>query len=201
MSTEEPKRRVYYGSCSCQAVRYVCWLTLPASPPYNWVDKSKPPPQMIRKCNCTQCHKRGFLHVRVADSFKDFAILSPLDDSELGRAGPSPTKSWPFCKNCGNCCFQIDGETEIVERDLVAEGVDPVKAKIQEGKVKVLMPKAEGWQEEKTNWLRVNAMTLEARQEGFNLMEWHEKGWIQHVNWLDETGGPQYGKPYDGGAY
>ena len=97
----------------------------------------------------------------------------------------------------------MDGEGEIVERDLTSQEIDLAKAKIEgDGKkVKVWSPKAEGWEEEKTSFLRVNAQTLAPRQEGLDLREWQEKHWVQYVNWLDEVKGAQYDRPYEGGAY
>jgi hypothetical protein len=73
----EPKRRPYFGSCHCQKIRYIIWLTLPMQPPYAHSHGTLT--QMMRKCNCTVCHKFGFFHLRAADSVRDFVILTPLD--------------------------------------------------------------------------------------------------------------------------
>ena len=197
---DEPKRRPYLGSCYCGFTRYIAWLTLPPQVPYQHAD---PPVQMFRKCNCTHCHKLGFFHIRLTNSPKDFALLSPLDPLKDLADSPTTGGHSLFCKTCGVRCFFIEGEGEINEIDLVAAGVDLKKAKVEGNgtKVKVFQPKAEGWQEEKKDWFRVNAMTLDARQEGLDLREWTEKKWIQYVNQLDEVQGCDYERPYSGGAY
>jgi hypothetical protein len=72
-------------------------------------------------------------------------------------------------------------------------------------KTKVWGPK-EPWAEGTENgYLSVNAATLEAGQEGLDLREWAEKGWIAY---LDTLSAPQLeprenrlGKPYEGGMY
>lgn len=89
------------------------------------------------------------------------------------------------------------------EIDLVSQGVDLKAAKIEgDGtKVKVFQPKADGWQEEKEHWFRINALTLDAKQEGLDLREWKEKKWIQYVDSLDETYAFDYDRPFLGGTY
>jgi hypothetical protein len=186
------------------------WLTLPASPPYingRGADGTLAPSQNMRQCNCTVCHKMGFFHVRTADAPRDFALLAPLDPMrELGDyTANSHGMHWLFCRRCGVRCFAIEGEGGVVERDLVRDGVvDLARARVGEGEgsaVKVWAVREEGWSEEGTSWLRINARTLEARQEGLDMREWHDGKWIEYVNWLDEIEGKSHDGPYDGGAY
>ena len=213
-AVETPTRRPYLGSCHCGKIRYIAFLTLPAKPPYVWADKSATtPPQMIRRCNCTWCHKTSYLHVRLANPPNDFVLLSPLDPfKELGnyniREHSGSVSYNLLCPTCGVRCFGTGGPSgkelgSIVERDLAADGVDITRASIDgDGKsVKVWMPNPDGWQEEVTHWLRVNGTSLEPDQEGLNLREWTEKKWVQYVNWLDEVEGCSYEKPYHGGIY
>jgi hypothetical protein len=207
-STSEPveaKRRPYLGSCHCRFTRYIAWLTLPASPPY---DPVKPFPQLIRKCNCTSCHKLGFFHVRLADAPRDFALLSPTDPhKELSDYVSREGNHMFFCPRCGVRCFFIYGPSEAVGRDLAADGVDVAKAGLDPEKKThaVWRPRAEGWKEEEEHWFRVNAMTLEAGQEGLDLREWTDKKWVQYVNMLPDYVEPgnrgSYEKPFEGGCY
>lgn len=75
--------------------------------------------------------------------------------------------------------------------------------KESEGKLtRVWRPKREGYEEEKTAMLRVIATSLDAEQEGLDMREWHEKGWIVYANGLkDQRDGQRLGKPFPGGAY
>jgi hypothetical protein len=206
LSLESPivsQRRPYFGRCHCGFVRYIAWITLPAEVPCK---RTVPPSQLIRKCNCTICHKTGFVHVRLANSLKDFALLSPLDPiKELSNYKPTGNCNWLFCKTCGVRCFMLEGEGEVNEIDLVNQGeVDLNRAMIKgDGtKVKVFQPKAEGWKEEEINWFRINALTLEAKQDGLDMREWQEKKWIQYVNALEDSEKDcDYGRPYIGGHY
>lgn len=75
--------------------------------------------------------------------------------------------------------------------------------KESEGKMTtVWRPKKEGWQEERTAGLRVNAISLDAGQEGLDLREWHDKGWIAYFDGLnDDKDSARKGTPYPGGMY
>lgn len=81
----------------------------------------------------------------------------------------------------------------------------PVEVKGENGrkvgeKVKAWKPKTEGWIEGDTGYFSVNAHTLDAGQEGLDLREWHERGWIVYLDVTIE-GKPRFGKPHDGGMY
>lgn len=94
-------------------------------------------------------------------------------------------------------CFGFFGEGEVVEREI--EEVTGGKA--VQGMRKVWTPKAEGWEEGKTGYLTVNASSLDEGQEGLDLREWHEKGWIHYLDCLDEKEKVSWGKPHRGGCY
>jgi len=83
------------------------------------------------------------------------------------------------------------GESEIKEAEVEGEAV------------KAWAPKKEGWVEgtSNTGYLSVNAATLEAGQEGLDLREWTEKGWIAYLGFLEEIEEARLGKPYEGGMY
>jgi len=65
---------------------------------------------------------------------------------------------------------------------------------------KAWVPK-EPWMEGNGTYLSVNAATLDAGQEGLDLREWAEKGWIAYLDWLGETKEDRLGKPHEGGMY
>jgi len=67
--------------------------------------------------------------------------------------------------------------------------------------VKVWTPKEEGWKEGETGYLSVNAATLDAGQEGLDMREWTEKGWITYLDAKDEVGEARLGVPHEGGMY
>lgn len=206
----QPKRRPYIGSCHCRFTRYICWLTLPPTPPYprrvNPDDKLR---QVIRKCNCTLCHKTSFFHLRLENAPQDFVLLSPLDPmTELSNYSTTPDGAqWLFCPKCGVRCILLHGSKELgvlVHRDLAAEGVDLKIAKIEgDGTaVKVWVPNPDIWREEVTCALRINALSLEARQDGLDMREWMEKKWIEYSAMLqDEVDSYTFEKPYEGGTY
>ena len=60
--------------------------------------------------------------------------------------------------------------------------------------------KREGWEETVQKYLTVNALTLEPKQEGFDLREWVEKGWIEYLD-FSETEKDQMGHPHEGDPY
>lgn len=103
---------------------------------------------------------------------------------------------WYFCSKCGVRCFAFMGEGEI--RDVVYTGIEG-----KDEKVRGWMPKREGWNEgvEKGFYFTLNAVTLEPGQEGCDLREWHEKGWIVYLDELKEVEEDRLGRPFEGGMY
>jgi len=216
--TEPSKRRPYFGSCHCKKIRYIAFLTFPATTPYFGTDEPSSPPQFFRRCNCTWCHKTAYLHVHLEDSLNDFFLLSPLDPlKELGdyiaRENEEHVFHNLFCPTCGVRCFGVGALKaalrgkelgSVVERDLTAEGVDMTKVGTGNGdgkSVKAWMPIPDGWQDEETHWLRINGTTLEPGQEGLDLREWTEKKWVGYVNYLNDEEENSYEKPHRGGMY
>jgi hypothetical protein len=51
------------------------------------------------------------------------------------------------------------------------------------------------------SYLSVNAHTLEPGQEGLDLREWTEKGWIAYLDMKDQVGESRLGEPHEGGIY
>ena len=94
-----PEKAVYKGSCHCGFVTYTAQL-----------DFANPTPEMrgasATRCNCTICHKAGYLLVDPGPD-GDFKLLSPsegesaLSDYSFGRHG----MHHPFCPSCGVRCF------------------------------------------------------------------------------------------------
>lgn len=96
---------------------------------------------------------------------------------------------WYFCSICGVRCFDFTGKSELITTTL-------------EGKeVRAWKPKKEGWKENQTGYLSINACTLEQDQEGLDLREWHEKRWIGYLDCKEEVGEDRFGEPYPGGIY
>lgn len=184
-------RRPYHGSCRCGNIKYIVYFSLP--PPL--VDSEPLSPNTtvpLRKCNCTACHKMAFFHIRPKDSPNDFQLLSPSDPSELSdyRCGAGVIH-WYFCGKCGVRCFSFNGSGEVRDAEIDGE------------RRKIWAPKAEGWDESdyRVSYLTVNAQTLEAGQEGLNLLEWTEKQWIAYVDCLNFKGDVRLKNPHAGGTY
>jgi hypothetical protein len=158
---------------SCGLTKYVAYITLP--PPIISADRNiatATATTRIRKCNCTTCQKTSNVSLRLMDSPNDFYLLSPItsDGGALGGIDVNPEGGlkdymcidylihWYFCSKCGVRCFNMMGEGEI--RDVEVEG------KV----VKAWTPKREGWVEGPSN-LSVNATSIDAGQEGFDMRE------------------------------
>lgn len=207
-----PQRRPYFGSCHCGTIQYVAFLTLP--PPrlegYTRTHLLKNPTLRVRRCNCTACHKSAFLQVLLPHAPADFMLLTPLELEELGDYRCfSGVIRWLFCKTCGVRCFSLMGEGEVVEREVpevklpgrMEEGKEIVE-KVVGGKMnRVWVPKDSQKDGGGRTILSVNAHTLEAKQEGLDLREWHEKGVICYLDCLDEKEDDSYDRPHAGGSY
>ncbi|KAF2436274.1 hypothetical protein EJ08DRAFT_655950 [Tothia fuscella] len=185
-------RRPYKGSCHCGFIQYIIYLELPPLAPGAPQDEAKDKNSVrIYKCNCKPCHKMGLFHIRLPSPPDDFVLLSPLDSfKELGDyTCNKDIIHFPFCKKCGVRCFAIDWEGEVVEKEVDGE----------KKSVWVLKKPPEG--EQPKTYLSINAHTIEAGQEGFDLREWHEKGWINYLDELDEKEEDRYDVPHRGGVY
>jgi hypothetical protein len=196
-------RRPYKGSCHCGATKYILWATFPP-PQTQPTERPKiPPPNTVRtyKCNCTICHKAGIFHIRLPSAPDDFALLQPLDPlTELGdyRTEKGGIQFY-FCKTCGVRCFSFYGQGEVVTRTDIPE---------REGEeVKVWRPKKDEWREfrraedDNNTYLSVNALTLDARQEGLDLREWAEEKRIAYLDCLDWKESDTTERPHVGGTY
>ncbi|KAH8589258.1 hypothetical protein B0O99DRAFT_523583 [Bisporella sp. PMI_857] len=213
MSTTASTRRPYTGSCHCGLTKYVIYLALPPTIP------APSPSSSVRiyKCNCTTCQKMGIFHIRVPQATEDFALLSPIA-KDAAPGGLLDYKCfegqthWYFCSRCGVRCFSFMGEGHITTRAIpdpstsstsTASTAAPAPATHEQ---KIWAPSlclsGDNWQESSglRCYLSVNATTLDARQEGLDLREWHEKGWIQYLDCLEEVG-EDTDVPYPGGMY
>jgi hypothetical protein len=101
------------------------------------------------------------------------------------------------------------GEGEVVEREVsevkipgrMEEGRE-ITEKVVGGKTaRVWMPKEGTKDGEGGTILSVNAYTLEAKQEGLDLRECHEKGVICYWDCLDEKEDDSFDRPHAGGTY
>lgn len=170
----------------------------------------------------------GLFHIRLPDSPNDFILLNPVgmpygngEDGKGGWQDQGMTSyqcfeklmDWWFCGTCGVRCFATGldlKEGEIRKVDLKKLGVTEMNGeKVEEGEREVWMCEREGmvdgkmvkWKEGTNGYLSVNATALEAGQEGCDLREWHEKGWISYLDSLDWKEENKLGRPWRGGMY
>jgi hypothetical protein len=213
-TTDAPtaQRRPYYGSCHCGAIQYIAFLALPLSRVENHSRAHfiNHPTLRVRRCNCTACHKFGFLQILLPHAPADFMLLAPLDLEELGdyRCFGGDIR-WLFCKTCAVRCFSLVGDGELLEREVpevripgrMEEGRE-VPERIVGGHTAMVWVPKKGWKDgEGQHILSVNAHTLEAKQEGLDLREWREKGLICYLDTLDEREDASYERPHIGGTY
>ncbi|KAF2185582.1 hypothetical protein K469DRAFT_539275, partial [Zopfia rhizophila CBS 207.26] len=185
-----PQRRPHTGSCHCGLTRYILYLTLPPTIP---IPKSNPQSTVrFRKCNCSTCHKTGFFHVRVPYAPEDFRVLSPIEDGEEGKDALGDYTCfdghihWLFCNKCGVRCFTWVGEGDLIDNDLPSDLLERAN---MDGAEKVWRPSPlqkvdKPWDEglEGGCYVSVNALTLDQGQEGADLREWVEKGWVHYLD-------------------
>lgn len=125
-------------------------------------------------------------------------LLSPLDLKELGDYTCIDHElHWYFCRNCGVRCFTLMGEGEVVDVELEEMGIKGA----EKGSTRAWRPKGEGWKENKTGYLSVNALTLGQGQEGLDLREWVEKKCVGYEEMLFEKVDERVERPHEGGAY
>ncbi|KAH8900180.1 hypothetical protein GQ53DRAFT_741139 [Thozetella sp. PMI_491] len=169
-------RRPFTGSCHCGNVKYVVYLKVPHQLP----DPPKMPTQWAYRCSCTSCHKTGVLHLRLQSAPDDFALLSPLDPlAELSDYQCfEKNLHWLFCKTCGVRCFTFMGQHEVVEAELPGYG--------PEGETVKFWRPAKGLFEEggsrKDSGFSVNAITIDAGQDGADLVDWANRKAISYIN-------------------
>lgn len=86
MSSDAPPTATFTGSCHCGQVKYEA--TLPEVS--HW---------QLARCNCTVCHKKGYL--LLLGQVSNFKLVSPSSESELGdyTFGAGKIHHY-FCKNC-----------------------------------------------------------------------------------------------------
>jgi hypothetical protein len=193
-------RQAFVGSCVCGATRYVLVFKLP---PVITSDTPTPQPGQpiteIYRCNCTLCHKTGYLHVRPAHGPSDFFLLAPTEPF-TNLADYTKRSHWFFCKTCGVRCFTFGGEGELVDkdfRDAQEFGENPKVSDL--GRLTVWHPKEVSGGA--SQYLSINGMTLDAKQEGLDLREWAEKKWLMYCDMLDEQEEERFDRPHVGGAY
>ncbi|KAK2616211.1 hypothetical protein QQS21_000843 [Conoideocrella luteorostrata] len=205
MTGIKPTRQPVTGSCHCGAIKYVAFLTLPH--PYNESNVPSWSDQRIYRCNCTVCHKLGYLHVSVADKTNDFLLLSPTNPlEELGDYRiNNKAVHWWYCKRCAVRCFAFMGRGELVELDLAALGVPGyVTPECGNNKTKVWRAARDGGHPEYGTYLNFNGHTVDATSQAFDMKALHEQGCIQYFDFKREEAEQspvQFGKPHQGGGY
>jgi hypothetical protein len=158
----------------------------------------------------------SFLHLRLQSSPDDFLVLKPVEPKTPDDEGSGVSNymcnrkvsKWYFCSTCGVRTFAIRGkkvteEVELPTTLLQKAGVVDDNAKGEMSKVKVWRCQKEGWNEwkpDRTNYLSVNATTLDVRQKGLDLRKWSEWGIIEYCNALELKADWQ-SVPHEGGMY
>lgn len=199
-ATVKPERRPFNGSCHCGAVKYVVFLTVPRPPLSSAQDT--PAVDRVYRCNCKICHKSGYMHVRPPSQADDFALLAPTDPFEqLGDYQCHDKRlHFFFCKICAVRCFTFMGEGHVVDaqpEELGLAGQDT----IQVWRAKTPAPVAANARHAMC-YLSVNAQTIDAGQDGFDMRDWVETKSVMYYDFLqDEEPGPGSEKPYPGGCY
>jgi hypothetical protein len=191
------KRRACHGSCHCGLTEYIVFLDLPH--PFSSSNPPKSTDTEIYRCNCSTCHKMGFLHVNPANPRADFMLLSPLDpDQGLSTYQCfSGNNKWYFCPKCGVRCFAFGGvgETNIIDVPELGESKGAMR--------KVWQAVWDG-REETTPYLSVNGITMDYRED-FDLRVLTEG---KQVHYLDDRSepaekklAPRWDRPHHGGCY
>ena len=201
--------RAYKGSCHCGAIQYQLRLTLPPvlnDPNEYWARPT--PTVLIYKCNCSTCHKMGIFHVRPIDPPADFVVLSPLSpDTELGAYKCfAENSTFYHCKNCGVRCFTYGGPPGVNEEVDLGQwrGEEPERKM-----TKIWMPKEGEWKKVVNGkevvdpgcYLSINGVTIEPGQDGFDMKEFNEKGWIAYCDSRERKHPVRYGEPHKWGTY
>jgi hypothetical protein len=161
--------------------------------------------------------RRGIFHLRLKSAPDDFLLLSPLhpgaEDSGLTNYLTAQKRSsWWFCKTCGVRCFTIRADTGNTRADVSIKSLKKlgiqkalgVPTNLEESvNVPVWKLKSDGFAESPLgdSYFSLNAVTLDANQEGLDLAKWHENQWIQYCDSLSGEREWQTGRPHAGGIY
>ncbi|KIL62555.1 hypothetical protein M378DRAFT_128738 [Amanita muscaria Koide BX008] len=113
MPSDAPPQSTYKGSCHCGQVKYEVDLAADSA---KWE---------VGKCNCTICHKKGYLSM-IAPDVKSFKLLSPSSIDEVGDYSyGSKAMHHRFCKNCGTSTF-ARGNIEALGGDFIMINIQTV---------------------------------------------------------------------------
>lgn len=150
----------------------------------------------------------GFFHCRPINVSDDFILTSPSTIEELGDYRAFTGKiGWYFCKKCGVRIFGLGGKWKQADVDIEKWAGEKSEGRMQ--KVWKTTPDPDfmvevpGKTEKKQiHYLSVNAVTLDP-DDGIDLREWHDKGWIFYVDNREKKGGTKvrFGEPHPGGLY
>lgn len=75
------------------------------------------------------------------------------------------------------------------------------EGEVREVEIEGSMTKVWGPKKDSKGSLNINATSLDAGQEGLDLREWKEKGWICYMDCKDEVGEDRFREPHEGGTY
>ncbi|KAF2762361.1 hypothetical protein EJ05DRAFT_473269 [Pseudovirgaria hyperparasitica] len=192
-------RKPYTGSCHCGFIKYVLHVTLPADPNVSGADLDPAMFSKIYRCNCTTCHKMGYMHCRPVSMTDDFRLLSPLIDKHGNAEGLGVYQcggmyaSWYFCQRCGCRAFTI---TKPEGGQIVKVNMGELMEQGSKGELK------EAWKaSDSVKYLSVNAVTIDAGQ-GDGLREWTERKWVYYLERFKTTGhNISWDRPFEAGMY
>lgn len=156
------------------------------------------------------------MHIRLPDVPNDFLLLSPLDPlKELGDYQCVRNKlHFLFCKTCGVRCLIFMGEGRVSDVSVETDSLDiPLErltlsdnAKADQKKKLVKawhgIPDSEAVNIPDGQYLSVNAHTIDANQEGFDMRDWVDKKAVKYLDCLDDAQNEdRYDRPHAGGCY
>lgn len=232
MSEDAPQRRPFTGSCHCGALRYIIYLRLPHEPPR---DRKHGQQAFYRcNCTvCHKAGILHARVASSPDDFLLLSTGSSgavAEDNGQGEGDVSDPLAalgdytcnegalhFLYCRTCAVRCFTFMGQGEVVEvEDEHVIALERAHRQQQHtgkekesdsGKLMAWRPRKEGWKEGRVNgcYLSVNAITIDQGQDGFDLREWKEKGWILYLDvkrtGQPDQGHPSYERPHPGGTY
>ncbi|KAE8374859.1 hypothetical protein BDV26DRAFT_269255 [Aspergillus bertholletiae] len=212
-SAQEHSSLPYHGSCHCGFIRYIAFIPLPPAVALG-PDVATGSRARFYKCNCSTCHKMGLFHMRLPDAPSQFFLLSPLDRDTLANYKCFKRHvDWFFCPTCGVRCFSAVARWKQDEIDVkrfsaaLSNSADkPNLPGIEESTktVTVWRVNPDGYQEDVTGYLSINALTVDQDQahgDPLDLRQLVDKKWVEYLGWKGPTLDSRYDYPHDSGTW
>lgn len=144
----------------------------------------------------------GLFHIRLSHGPDDFLLLSPEDPYRdlQDYTCFDGALHWLFCGKCGVRCFVLMGEGEHVPMTSSTKAMSITETSTTKASMAWKL-KSQGYVEDVTGYISVNATTIEPGQDAGDLREWQDKKWICYLDCLDGKGSRSFEKPHRGGMY